>query len=97
MGSVDQRVLKWICLLLCVCLTVTLVFWIHECRHDCGGEDCVICQAMLLLRKKLLSVDVCLLLLGWMIPVIPLTGPVKDTPIFPSCDTPVSRKVKLTI
>lgn len=97
MNIMERWVRLIFCFLLCLCIMATLGFWIHECTHDCGGEDCVICQAVLLLRKKLLTGEACLSVFGAVMTVILLAVFANDLPGFPSCDTPVHRKVKLTI
>ncbi len=97
MKPTERKLRLLICLLLCLCITATLGFWIHECSHDCGGEDCIICQDALLLQRKMLTGDLWLLLNALMLSIFPVLTVNKGQNLFPPGDTPVLRKVKLTI
>ena len=86
-----------ISLFICLCILMSFGVWIHNCTHDCSGEDCVICQDILLLRNQLTTGKLFLFLFSMILPVLFPVFCTWNLQKFPLCDSPVLRKVKLTI
>lgn len=86
-----------LCVIFVLAMLASSAFIIHEAGHDCTGEDCPICQAIIMNSQLLRLIGAVILLLASLLGILRTKHAWADTLRFsvPVSGTLVSWKIRL--
>lgn len=86
-----------LCVIFILAMLLSSVFIIHEAGHDCTGEDCPICQAIVMNSQLLRLIGVAILVLASLLGILRTKHAWAGTLGFslPASRTLVSWKIRL--